>query len=239
MPSTASMWCHGLPSSMTVGVMPNATATTASIDGNYTLVDFTATYNTQTISGYDATITVANGVVTGTYIQNNAGTITTGNPATGTWAVTNGVVTATDYGSGAVSADGDLIVLADTTTTDNPSIHVAVRRGSGVTKATFEGVYSVSEYGGATTATTFGEQITLFAYGNGTYSVIFTKNANGTITSNNTDTGTYTVATDGTLTLTDSEGDVYDGALAADGNALVLASVSGTQSPAIFAGIRQ
>ncbi len=229
----------GLPSSMTVGVMPNATATTASIDGNYTLVDFTATYNTQTISGYDATITVANGVVTGTYIQNNAGTITTGNPATGTWAVTNGVVTATDYGSGAVSADGDLIVLADTTTTDNPSIHVAVRRGSGVTKATFEGVYSVSEYGGATTATTFGEQITLFAYGNGTYSVIFTKNANGTITSNNTDTGTYTVATDGTLTLTDSEGDVYDGALAADGNALVLASVSGTQSPAIFAGIRQ
>jgi uncharacterized surface anchored protein len=97
----------------------------------------------------------------------------------------------------------------------------------------------VSEYGGATTTTTLGEQITLFAYGNGTYSVIFTKNANGTITSNNTDTGTYTVATDGTLTLTDSEGDVYDGAIAADGNDLVLASVSGTQSPAIFAGIRQ
>jgi hypothetical protein len=229
----------GLPSSMTVGVMPNAAATTASIDGNYTLVDFTATYNTQTISGYDATITVANGVVAGTYIQNNAGTITTGNPATGTWSVTNGVVTATGYGSGAVSADGDLIVLADTTTTDNPSINVAVRRGSGVTKATFEGVYSVSEYGGATTTTTLGEQITLFAYGNGTYSVIFTKNANGAITSNNTATGTYTVATDGTLTLTDSEGDVYNGAIAADGNALVLASVSGSQSPAIFAGIRQ
>lgn len=229
----------GLPSSMTVGVMPNAAATTASIDGNYTLVDFTATYNTQTISGYDATITVANGVVAGTYIQNNAGTITTGNPATGTWSVTHGVVTATGYGSGAVSADGDLIVLADTTTTDNPSINVAVRRGSGVTKATFEGVYSVSEYGGATTTTTLGEQITLFAYGNGTYSVIFTKNANGAITSNNTATGTYTVATDGTLTLTDSEGDVYNGAIAADGNALVLASVSGSQSPAIFAGIRQ
>jgi hypothetical protein len=229
----------GLPSSMTVGVMANATATTASIDGNYTLVDLTATYNSQTISGYDATITVANGAVAGTYIQNNAGTITTGNLPNGTWSVTNGVVTATGYGSGAVSADGDLIVLADTTHTDNPSINLAVRRGSGVTTATFEGVYSVSEYGGATTTTTLGEQITLFAYGNGTYSVIFTKNANGTITSNNTDTGTYTVATDGTLTLTDSEGDVYDGAIAADGNDLVLASVSGTQSPAIFAGIRQ
>jgi hypothetical protein len=41
------------------------------------------------------------------------------------------------------------------------------------------------------------------------------------------------------LTLTDSKGDVYTGALAADGNALVLASVTTTQDPAIFAGIRQ
>jgi hypothetical protein len=32
---------------------------------------------------------------------------------------------------------------------------------------------------------------------------------------------------------------VYNGAIAADGNALVLASVSGTETPAIFAGIRQ
>jgi len=86
---------------------------------------------------------------------------------------------------------------------------------------------------------TFGENITLFAFGNGTYSVIFTKNANGTVTLNNTDTGTYTVAADGTLTLTDSEGDVYTGALAADGNALVLASIKNTQSPAVFAGVRQ
>jgi hypothetical protein len=41
------------------------------------------------------------------------------------------------------------------------------------------------------------------------------------------------------LTLIDSEGDVYDGAIAADGNALVLASVKSTQNPAIFAGVRQ
>jgi hypothetical protein len=86
---------------------------------------------------------------------------------------------------------------------------------------------------------TFGEAITLFAYGNGTYSVTFTENVNGTITKNHTDTGTYAVAADGTLTLTDSEGDVYNGAIAADGNALVLASITGAQDPAIFAGVRQ
>ncbi len=228
----------GISPGLLVGVLPNAGATTASIDGNYTLVDLTASLGTGAVSGYEATITLANGTISGTYVENSGGTITTGNPASGTWSVTNGVVTAVGYGAGAVSSDGDLIVLADTTAGDNPSINIALRQGSGVTKATFEGVYSVSEYGGSTVSATFGEYITLFAYGNGTYSVDFTRNLSGTITKNNTDTGTYTVAADGTLTLTDSEGDVYNGAIGANGNALVLASVTGTQNPAILAGVR-
>jgi hypothetical protein len=231
---------NGLQPGMSVGVLPNASATTASIDGNYTLVNITGTYYAEAVSVYDATITVASGAVIGTYVENNAGTITTGNPFTGTWSVTNGAITVTAYGSGAVSADGDLIVLSnDAPPRANPSIEVAVRRGTGVTNATFEGVYSVSEYGGAADTAIFAEAITLFAYGNGTYSVTFTRNAGGTVTTNNTDTGTYTIAADGTLTLTGSKGDVYTGALAADGNALVLASVTNTQDPAIFAGIRQ
>jgi hypothetical protein len=229
----------GLAPAISVGVLPSASATTASISGNYTLVSLTATVATGTISGYDATITLANGAITGTYVENNGGTITGGNTASGSWSVASGVVTAAQYGSGAVSADGDLVVLADTTSGDDPSINVAVRRGTGVTKATFEGVYSVSEYGGTMVSATFGQAITLFAYGNGTYSVTFTKNANGTVTLNNTDAGTYTVAADGTLALTDSEGNVYSGAIAADGNALVLASVTGVETPAIFAGVRQ
>ena len=101
------------------------------------------------------------------------------------------------------------------------------------------GVYSVCEYGGTTVSATFGEDITLFAYGNGTYSVTSTNNTNRIITTNNTDTGTYTIAADGTLTLIDSKGELYNGAIAADGNALVLASVTSTQSPAVFAGVRQ
>jgi hypothetical protein len=75
--------------------------------------------------------------------------------------------------------------------------------------------------------------------GNGTFSVTSTKNANGTIMAASTGTGTYTVAADGTLTITDAEGDVYDGAISADGNALVLASVASQQNPAIFVGVRQ
>ena len=229
----------GTASSIAVSILPDANATTDSINGNYTLVDLTAQVSNGNIYGYDATITLTNGVISGTYTENMGGIITSGNPASGQWSVTNGVVTSVGSASGAVSADGDLIVLADTNSGDDPYINVAVRRGSGVTPATFEGVYSVGEYGGTPLTSTFGKAITLFAYGNGAYSVMFTKNGAGTITTNNTDTGTYTVAADGTLTLTDSEGDLESGAISADGNALVLASVASDQNPAIFVEVRQ
>jgi hypothetical protein len=137
-----------------------------------------------------------------------------------------------------VSADRDLIVLADTISGDNPSIEAFVLQGTGVTQATFAGVYIVAQYGGASVTSTFGKAITLFAYGDGTYSIIFTKNANGTIT-NDTDSGTYTVGADGTSTLTDSEGNVYNGAISADGNALILAGITSAETPAIFVGVRQ
>jgi hypothetical protein len=222
-----------------MGVLTNTTATTTSLDGDYTLVGLAGSVSTGAMSSSVATITATNGTVTGTAVSNSGGTISTGTPFNVTWSVSNGVVTVTSYGTGAVSADGDLIVLADTTNGQDPSVDVAVRRGAGVTKATFEGVYSVSQYGGSMVTATFGQAITLFAYGNGTYSITFTKNANGTVTQGNTNSGTYAVAADGALTLTDSDGNVYTGALAADGDALVLASVSGTETPSIFAGIRQ
>jgi hypothetical protein len=229
----------GTPPTIGIGVIPNASATTDSINGNYTLVDISAQLSTGNIYGYEATITVTNGTVAGTYTENMGGTITTNNPASAQWTVTNGLLTSVGSASGAVSPDGDLIVLADTNSGDDPYINVAVLRGTGVTPATFEGVYSVAEYGGTPVSATFGKAITLFAYGNGTWSITFIKNANGTITTNNTGTGTYTVADDGTLTLTDAEGDVYNGAISADGNALVLASVASQQNPALFAGVRQ
>jgi hypothetical protein len=229
----------GTPPAIGIAVLTNANATTASINGNYTLVDISAQLSTGNIYGYLATITLTNGVISGTYTQNMAGSITTGNPASGQWSVSNGVLTSVGSAAGAVSADGDLIVLADTHSGDDPYINVAVAQGTGVTPASFEGVYSVAEYGGTPVTATFGKAITVFAYGNGSYSITYTKNANGTITTNNTGTGSYTVASDGTLTLTDPDGDVYNGAISADGNALVVASVASQQNPAIFVGVRQ
>jgi PASTA domain len=222
-----------------VAVLPDTNATTDSINGNYTLVDISAQLSTGNMYGYEATITLTNGTVTGTYTENMAGTITTGNPASAQWTVTNGIVTSVGAASGAVSADGDLIVLADTNSGDDPFVNVAVLRGTGVTQATFEGVYNVAQYGGGSVTAISGQATTLFAYGNGTYSLTYTLNNNGTVTTNNTGTGTYTVAADGTLTLTASDGTVYNGAVSADGNALVLAKLTSGRNPAIGVGVRQ
>jgi hypothetical protein len=149
------------------------------------------------------------------------------------------MLTFADGSLGAVSADGNLIVAADTTAGDAPQIFAAVPQATAATQATFQGVYSIGEYGGYPDTITFGKVITLFAYGNGGFSVTFTKMSNAGVTTGNTDTGTYTVAANGTLTLIDSEGDIYNGGLTADGNALVLASVAAEQNPAIFVGVRQ
>jgi hypothetical protein len=233
--STAS----GTPPTVGIAVLPNATATTDSVNGNYTYVSILAHLGTGGIEADEGPVTLTNGSVTGTYTSNTAGTIVTGNAAGGTFTISNGLLTQAGTGQGAVSADGDLIVVADTNSGDNPNVAVLLLQGTGVTQATFEGIYSVAQYGGNSLTATFGKAITLFAYGNGTYSITFTKNANGTITTNNTDSGTYTVAADGTLTLTDSEGNVYSGAISADGNGLVLGSVTANESPAVFVGVRQ
>jgi hypothetical protein len=139
---------------------------------------------------------------------------------------------------GAVSADGDLIILAATNSGDDPFVNVAVRRGTGVTQTMFEGVYSVTQYGGLSGTSTFGKAITLFAYGNGTFFTSQTKNSQGTIGTSN-DSGTYTVADDGTLTFTDADGIVGTGAISADGNALVLGNITSGQTPSIWVGVRQ
>jgi hypothetical protein len=228
----------GTPPSIGIAVLPNRNATTNSINGDYTLVDISAQLSTGNIYGYVATITLTNGAVSGTYTQNMAGTITTGNPASAQWTLTNGILTSVGSATGALSADGDLIVLADTNAGDDPYINVAVRRGSGVTQATFEGVYSVAQYAGDGITGTFGKAITLFAYGNGTFFISQTKNSQGSIAMGN-DSGTYTVAADGTLTITDADGIVSSGAISADGNALVLGNVTSTQTPAIWVGVRQ
>jgi hypothetical protein len=189
------------------------------------------------VYAYVGTGTLSNGTVAATVIQNTAGTIST-HAGSAQWTINQGVVTSVGAARGAVSADGDLVILAANTSGDDPFVNVAVRRGTGVTQATFEGVYSVAQYGGLSGSSTFGRAITLFAYGNGTFFTSQTKNSQGTIGTSN-DSGTYTVAEDGTLTYTDADGIVGTGAISADGNALVLGNITSGQSPTIWVGVRQ
>jgi hypothetical protein len=235
---TANM-TSGMPPAIGIIVLPNSNTTTATINGNYTLVDLSAQLSNGAIYGYEATITLTNGAISGTFTQNTAGTISTGT-ASGQWSVSNGVLTSVGSGSGAVSADGDLIVLADTNSGDDPYINVAVRRGSGVTPATVQGVYSVVTYIGRAITTTGGSIQTIMAYGNGTFSFNGTDNDNGTIvTTGNSGSATYSVSDDGTLTITQADGSLLTGAISADGNVLVLSGITSGEKPQISVGVRQ
>jgi hypothetical protein len=226
----------GIQPQLYVAVLPNTNATTDSVNGNYTLV-LLQDHNNGDIEADEGAVTLTNGNISGQLTINLAGTVTTDNPAAGQFTISNGLLSGRSQG--AVSVDGDLIIAADTHSGDYPTVDVLVPQGSGETQATFEGVYSGAQYGGLSNSTTFGKAITLFAYGNGTWNILFTKNAQGTITTDNTGGGTYTVAADGTLTLTDDSGNVYNGAISADGNVLVMANVSSSESPAIAVAVRQ
>jgi beta-lactam-binding protein with PASTA domain len=228
----------GIPPGFYIGVLPDATAKTDSVNGTYTQVVITAELGTGDIKASEGTTTLTNGTITGTLTSNTSGAITTGNRVSGQFTIASGLVTLPGDGAGAVSADRDLSIFADTNSGDNPNIGALVPQGSGVTQTTFAGIYSVSEYGGESLTTTVARAITLSAYGDGTFLMVFTKNANGTITTDN-DSGTYTAAANGTLTLTDSEGNVYNGGISPDGNALVLANVASKETPAIWVGVRQ
>jgi hypothetical protein len=242
--SDAAIWIGGLggakPPSIAINVIPNASATTDSVNGNYTQVSITGKPISGNVASELSNITLTNGILSGTTTINTGGTISTStSTSSGQFTITGGILTFVDASLGAVSADGNLIVAADTTAGDAPQIFAAVPQATVATQSTFQGVYSIGEYGGYPDTVTFANVITLFAYGNGTYSVIFTKLSNSGVTTDNTDTGTYTVAANGVMTITDSEGDVYTGGVSADGNALVLASVAAQQQPAIFVGFRQ
>ncbi len=112
-----------------VAVLPNTSATTDSVNGNYTAVFISAAVSTGDIEASEGPLTLTNGAFSGTLTSNTAGTITTGNPNQGQFTVTSGILTQPGTGAGAVSADGDLIVKADISSGDDPTIYVWVRQG--------------------------------------------------------------------------------------------------------------
>jgi hypothetical protein len=233
----------GLPG-LFIGVNQAQNASTSSVNGSYTDVSLEST--TQVSATLFTTALASNG--TGTFASeqtNTNGTITTSSGATGPYTVTaNGAITLGTGGggiSGAVSADGDLIVLAPITSNGNggtPGIYVLVKQGSGVTAATINGVYTMVSLASSTAGGIVGAKWTV-AMSNGGFAGAYTQNDAGTTSSGNPVSGTYTTTSNGTLNLTVTGGATLQGAVSADGNVFVLTDLTSGDPSTLMVGVRQ
>jgi PASTA domain-containing protein len=227
-----------------IGVEQAQNASVSTVNGSYTSVSLESTSPT---SASLATVTALNGTGTfGAEQRNTNGTISTvpANPA-GTYTVTSsGAITLGTGGngvSGAVSADGDLLVLAPITSNGNgstPGIYVAVKQGTGVTAATMNGIYTMASLSTSTAAGTVGAAYTV-GVADGVFSGGYVENNAGASSTNNPISGTYTTTDNGTLTWTVTGGATLTGTVSADGNVFVLTDLTSGDAPLLLVGIRQ
>lgn len=231
---------------LSILVKPAQNASISTVNGTYTSVAMEST-DPVNVSMKPGTLSNGNFNFAGTTGQRNAnGTITTGTEGgSGPYTVTSaGAITFETDGSGisgAVSADGDLLVLAPITSTgngDSPAIYVLVKQGAGVTAATLNGIYSMTGLSTSTTAGTIGRAYTL-AIANGALSGTYVENNSGSSSTDHFISGTYTTATDGTLTLVMADGATLTGTVSADGNVFVLADFTSGHAPTLLVGLRQ
>ena len=232
---------------LVIGVKQAQNATVSTVNGSYTRISLEST---SPASGSSGISTLTNGTFsTGTVTVNTNGTITTqAGTSGGTYTVTpSGAVTVGTGGagiSGAFSADGDLAVLAPTTSNGNgstPGIYVLVKQGSGVTAATLNGVYTLVSLSTSTAAGTVGRYYTI-GMANGQFAGGYVENNSGTSSNNNVVSGSYTLAADGTMTAVVSGvtgSSTLTGTLSADGNAFVLADLTGGEAATLLVGLRQ
>jgi hypothetical protein len=235
----------GSPPGILVGVKQAQNASASTVNGIYTSVSLE---NTGTISASLSSVTLNNGTgAFGAAQRNTNGTLSTvpANPA-GTYTVSSSgsitVGTGGDGISGAVGADGDLIVAAPITSNGNgstPGIYILVKQGSGVTAATFNGIYTlVSLSTGASLSGTDGRAYTL-GIANGSFAGVYAENNAGTSSTNNSVAGAYTLGADGTVQWTITGGATLTGTLSADGNVFVLTDLTSGQAPTLLVGVRQ
>jgi hypothetical protein len=239
---------NGAAPALVFGVKPLQTATSASLAGSWTTVGLTQAA-TPFVTLESLTIN-ADGSFSGTESALDVtgaapGPQAISGPAS-SFSVTNGIVSA-GGNSGYISANGEFVILTFVTqqaggaTANPPDLILAVKQGTGVTLATVSGVYSLGSLGFSTATTSHGETFTLLFDGIGDFSGTYAENNNGVSANSGTFYGTYAVTASGVLTLTDSTGAMYSGAVSADGNLLVAATLTGggTQAPQMFAGFRQ
>jgi len=228
-----------------IGVAPTTSASVSSIDGTYTTVALESTSPARSSIG---TLTASNG--TGTFTtqtRNTDGSIDMPSSSTnsGTYTVTAAGAITVGSGSGvsgAVSADGDLIVLAPITSTGdggNQAVLVAVKQGSGVTSSSLNGVYvMVSLQTGASSTANIGKAYSVVLV-NGQFFGTYDQNDAGTPSTGNSVSGTYTLASDGTMSLSITGGPTLTGRTSADGNVFALTDTTSGDAPILLLGLSQ
>ena len=227
---------NGQLPALVAGVKALQGGSAASVDGHWTGVTLEGGAS-KPLDDQLISVTFSSGTFSGTKTQNTGGTITTGSVSGSYTLSANGALAAGPYFRGAVGADRDLAVLADIVSGE-PGTTILVRQGTGVSDATANGVYAVVGLG-PTNKASDGALYTIFLDGAGHYSGTYVDNHNGNVTTGNLASGTYSVNSDGKLIAVGSDGKTYDGALSADGNAMVLAGVTSGEKPTIFVGVRQ
>jgi hypothetical protein len=239
---------NGSGPALVFGVKPLQSATAASLVGSWTTVGLTQaatpfvaeesiSVNADgSFSGNQSTLDITGAAVAAQPISGPAGS----------FSVTNDIVS-TGGNSGYISANGEFVILtfvtqqAGAAAANYPDLTVAVKQGTGVTLATLNGVYSIGSLGYNTATTGNGETFTLLFDGAGNFGGTYAENNNGVSANSGSFSGTYTVTASGVLTLTESTGAVFTGAVSADGNVVVAATLTagGTEAPTMFAGFRQ
>lgn len=231
---------NGTQPSIYVAVNPNTTAN--SLSATATIVFIGVDDAGSGVKVGEGQVTLNAGEENGTLTTNDVGVLGSNPFINSPYTVVNGVFSTSSL-SGSISADGDLIVASDITNGENRGITIFVIQGSGVTTATFRGVYRIAEYGanenGANSLTNIeAALVTIYADGNGNFTYTETTNAAGTVTTGSGG-GTYSVTSNGTLTLTPTGSQSFVGAISADGNVLVLADIGAGDRPEGFVGVRQ
>jgi hypothetical protein len=221
----------------------------ASIQGIYKVVAYDGTGQIDRVwtLNFDGS-----GNVSGSGMQNNAGTVTSGTVA-GTYStdplglssqssflVDTGLtvnLTGQPWLSGNLSTDRNTLVLSELLASgEQPGIAIGIRQGqSTFTNQSLAGTYTVASLGASAAV---GSVATLSFDGAGTFSGQTVLNNAGSIT-NSAVSGTYSVGADGTLTVTYAGASPLTGGISADGNTVVLAQGTSGHAAAIAAGIRQ
>ncbi len=196
--------------SIHVGMKTSAGMTNASLNGTFIMCE----YGTDPEPWAGRLELIFNGNGTGTFKQladSNGGT--SSGPFTYSLAA-DGVVSVNSKYSGIVSADGKMFVIVDTDKSDDDlSIHVGIKKSTGMTDADLNGTFIMGEYGTDPDPWAGRLKIGLAGDGTGTFEQIADSNGDAY-------SGSFTSSLAGDGTFKDNSG--HSGIANTDGNVFVL-----------------